>query len=133
MKKTYIIIAVVIIVLIGIVFFLRSPEDAWIKDERGVWVQHGKPRTTATPNEVVQQQRLIVNAQQLFEQFKTNLSEPISSQCLGTIGGYAIDIVHVPRTAEDDLPKNQCEDYRSGKVQHFIELDRDGNVVRIIV
>jgi hypothetical protein len=55
-----------------------------------------------------------------------------SSQCLGTVGDYAVDIVHVPRTAEDNEVKNQCEDYRKGKVSHFIELDKDGNIVRIM-
>lgn len=59
-----------------------------------------------------------------------------NSQCLGTINvnnlDYVVDIVHVPRTQEDNLPENQCEDYRTGKVQHFIELDKDGNVVRVV-
>ena len=54
-----------------------------------------------------------------------------SSQCLGVVGGYAVDIVHVPRTEEDNLPENQCEDYREGRVSKFIELDKDGNVIRI--
>jgi len=55
-----------------------------------------------------------------------------SSQCLGTIGDYAADIVHVPRNDEDNLAENQCEDYRRGKVNHFIELDKDGNIFRIV-
>ena len=42
-----------------------------------------------------------------------------------------IDIVHVPRNAEDDLTENQCEDFRLGKVMHFIELDKTGSIVRI--
>jgi hypothetical protein len=131
MKKIYGgIIIVVIIVLVGLMIFLRSAEDDWIKDERGVFVKHGNPATM--PSEVAQQQKLISDALQLFVQFKANLIEPISSQCVGTIESYAVDIVHVLRTAEDNLPENQCEDYRSGKVQHFIELDKDGNVVRIV-
>jgi len=55
-----------------------------------------------------------------------------SSQCLGTCGNYAVDIVHVPRTNEDNLIENQCKDYIDKKVNHFIEIDKDGNIVRKI-
>ena len=54
-----------------------------------------------------------------------------SSQCLGVVGDYAVDIVHVPRTEEDNKIENQCEDFRTGKVNNFIELDKDGEIVRI--
>ena len=78
-----------------------------------------------------EKQKIIEQAKQLYEQKKAEGMQ-FSSQCLGNVGGYAVDIVHVPRTAEDNLPENQCEDYRTGKVKHFIELDKDGNVVRIV-
>jgi len=59
-----------------------------------------------------------------------------SSQCLGIIYsgrvGYAVNIVHVPRNEEDNKPENQCEEYREGRVKHFIELNKDGEVVRIV-
>ena len=58
------------------------------------------------------------------------------SQCLGILkgvqGNYVVDIVHVPRSAEDNLPENQCEAYRNGTATHFIELDKKGNIVRIV-
>jgi hypothetical protein len=53
------------------------------------------------------------------------------SQCIGECFGYAVDVVHVPRTAKDDLPNNQCEAFRNGTLKHFIELDGHGDVVRI--
>ena len=55
----------------------------------------------------------------------------LESQCLGTCGDYAVDIVHIPRIEEDNLEKNQCPDFLAGKVSHFIELDRDRNIFRI--
>ena len=71
-----------------------------------------------------------------------------SSQCLGSIvvtegipffkwfsknvTEYVVDIVHAPRDDEDNLLENQCEDYRAGKVKHFIELDKDGKIVRVV-
>ncbi len=54
------------------------------------------------------------------------------SQCLGVCGNYAVDIVNVPRNNEDNKKENQCEDYRIGKVSHFIKLDKDGNIFRIV-
>ncbi len=54
------------------------------------------------------------------------------SQCLGVCGNYSVDIVHVPRNAVDDLPENQCREHRENITSGFIELDREGNVVRII-
>jgi hypothetical protein len=74
-------------------------------------------------------------ALKLYNQKKAGGME-FNSQCLGTIEidgiGYAVDIVHVPRTQEDNLSENQCEDYRNRKVSHFVELDKDGNVVRVV-
>jgi hypothetical protein len=40
------------------------------------------------------------------------------------------DVAHDPRTEADDDPANQCEEYRSGEVDHFVELDPDGNLIR---
>jgi len=58
-----------------------------------------------------------------------------SSQCLGKIQiddiKYIVDLTHDPRTSEDNLPENQCPDFLSGKIMHFVELDKDGNILRI--
>ena len=130
MKKIYWVL-VVIVVLIVVWFCLRfiilGDEDSWIKDERGVWIKHGNP--SDTPDYVEEQQIAVSCAVDLYNQKKT---ENLSSQCLGTCGDYAIDIVHVPRSQEDNLVENQCEDYRLGKVSKFIELDKFGEIVRIV-
>ena len=106
--------------------FIIGGEDSWIKDERGVYVKHGNP--SETPGYVVWQQVTIICAYDLFD----NMTEEKSSQCLGNCGDYAIDLVHVPRLAEDDLQENQCPDYGTGFVTHFIELDKNRKIVRII-
>jgi hypothetical protein len=133
MKKLYwITIAVIILVIAW--FFIRfifgGSEDNWIKDEKGVWIKHGVP--SDIPNYVAEQEDAIDCAGVLYNQVKSKRSEiNLSSQCLGTCGDYAVDIVHVPRTFEDNLAENQCKDYPD-KVKHFIELDKDGNIFRII-
>ncbi len=81
------------------------------------------------------EQQIIQSALKLYNQAKAQ-GINFSSQCLGTIEvqgiSYAVDIVHVPRSPIDNLPENQCKEYREGKVRHFIELDKEGNVVRIV-
>jgi len=133
-RKKIILILVVLFFIIGIIIFARifvnGGEDTWIKDSRGVWIKHGNP--SETPNYILEQQELMSCAFDKFTDFaEETSSEEISSQCLGICGDYAIDIVHVPRTTEDDLEENQCADFREGRVSHFIELDRFGEIVRI--
>lgn len=134
MKKiSWVLIAVAILVLVVFVlrFFVGGSEDSWIKDSRGVWIKHGNP--ASVPNEVLLQQEAVNCAVEKYNQEKAKGVE-INSQCLdylGACGDYSVDIVHVPRNAEDDLAENQCEAYRSGTVNHFIELDKEGEVVRI--
>lgn len=127
MRKAWLII-ILVIVLAVILFIIRSPEDDWIKDERGVWVKHGAP--LETPNYVEEQQQIIDCALQLYQDEKDKGID-FSSQCLGTCGDYAVDIVHIPRDETDNLPANQCEAYRKGEVSHFVELDKEGNIVRL--
>jgi len=129
MKKMYWIILAVVILLAFVVMIFKGSEDDWIKDERGVWVKHGNPADT--PSYVLEQQSAISCALNLYEDFSV-LTVEISSQCLGVCRGYAVDIVHVPRTSEDDLSENQCQAYRNGEAGHFIELDKEGNIVRIV-
>ncbi|MDO8570745.1 MAG: hypothetical protein Q7R97_04140 [Candidatus Daviesbacteria bacterium] len=47
------------------------------------------------------------------------------------IPGWVVDIVHVPREEIDNLPGNQCQAYLEGRARNFIELDLNGNLVRI--
>jgi hypothetical protein len=128
MKRNYwILIIVVILIILFFMFFRFGGEDSWIKDSRGVWIKHGIP--SKTPDYVLAQQEIINCALDKFN----NFTGEINSQCLGVCNEeYAVDIVHVPRTEEDNLIENQCSDFREGKVSHFIELDKEGGVVRIV-
>jgi hypothetical protein len=130
MRKTFIFIIVAVFLILTVIFLvLRGNEDDWIKDSKGVWIKHGNP--SETPTAVLQQQEAVNCSLEKFNSF-TETEEEINSQCLGICGDYVIDIVHVPRTAEDNLVENQCEEYRNGEVNHFIELDKKGILVRIV-
>ncbi len=119
----------VILISAGIFLLIRaiSGEDSWIKDSRGVYVKHGSP--ASVPDYVSEQKEAVECAYVKYN----GLTEGKDSQCLGVCGNYAVDIVHVPRTDEDDLTENQCEEYRNGTVSHFIELSYEtGEIVRIV-
>jgi len=131
MKKlhwTLIVIVILVVVWIFVRFFIGGNEDSWIQDDRGVWIKHGVPYET--PDYVIEQQDAISCAINLYDAAKVSME--FSSQCLGTCGNFVVDIVHVPRSSEDNLVENQCEAYRNGDVTHFIELDKDGNIVKIV-
>lgn len=124
-----IVIGILIISWMFIRFIIGGSEDSWIKDEEGIYVKHGNP--SEIPNYVKEQQEEIACALNLYNQKKAEGMEFLS-QCLGTCNNYAVDVVNVSRTAEDDKPENQCSEYREGKVSKFIELDKNGNIVRVV-
>lgn len=132
-KNKLFLIAIIVVIMLVMALLRFNPlnggEDNWIKDSRGVYVKHGNP--FEIPEYVLEQQSII---NQAFDLYKNKKAEGIvfSSQCLGSIDDYAVDIVHVPRTAEDDLTANQCPDFRNKVVSHFIELDKNGEIVRIV-
>lgn len=119
MKKPYLILigVLVLIVIVVLVNYLLIP---------GPWGD--------TPTDDSQQE-IINKAKVLYNQKKSEGMQ-FNSQCLGVISGvkgdYVVDIVHVPRSDEDNLIENQCEAYRNKEVSNFIELDKDGNIVRIV-
>jgi hypothetical protein len=51
--------------------------------------------------------------------------------CLGVVmDDWVADVAHEPREEIDDEPANQCEAYRKGEADHFVELDLDGDLIR---
>lgn len=128
-RRTKILLAISVVVLIGAFIFLRMNEDSWIKDGKGVWTIHGNP--SETPVEAREQQEAISCASSLYAVQNMN-NAVFNSQCLGTCGNYSIDIVNVPRTSADDSNANKCSDYATGKTKYFIELNHNGGIVRIV-
>lgn len=129
-KKIILILTLIIFLALVLVSFLRfnSEEDSWIKDSNGLWIKHGNPSTT--PENVQAQLDAISCASELYALANINNLE-FSSQCLGKCSSYSIDIVNSPRTEEDNLEENQCNDYKTGVTKNFIELNQQGQIVRI--
>lgn len=129
-RKIWLVIGAIVLVIAAIILILRCSEDTWIKDKSGVYVKHGNP-SNASEDVLAQQEAIRCATAHYAESKFIELSS--SSECLGTCGDYAVDLVNVPRTNEDNAAANQCPDYVNGKVKHFIELNtQTGEVVRVV-
>ena len=45
---------------------------------------------------------------------------------------WVCDVAHAPRQPVDNLPENQCTTFRDGKAHHFVEVDENCNIIRIV-
>ena len=121
------IVAGLIVIIAACARFYLGDDDSWIKNSTESYVKHGNPANT--PSYVIEQQDAVICALYLYSQAKSN-GISFNSQCLGACFNYSVDIVHNPRSLEDDKPTNQCSDYPK-KTPYFIEIDSNGNVVRV--
>ena len=80
-----------------------------------------------------ERERAVALAEALYAQRKAEGMDFTTGPCLAEelMAGWAADIVHAPRAPVDNLPENQCQSYRAGRVFRLVELDPDGNVVRV--
>lgn len=71
------------------------------------------------------------NALNAFSKAKSTGQDLAQGPCLGVIApDWVLDIAHNPRLAVDDQPQNQCADFQDGKAQHFVEMDKDGQIIQ---
>lgn len=71
------------------------------------------------------------NALNLYIQKKQEGLDMSNGPCLGKVADdWVLDIAHNPRQPIDDEPQNQCRDFINGNINHFIEMDPDGNLIR---
>jgi hypothetical protein len=60
--------------------------------------------------------------------------------CLSDTGGgehwdiddWVCDVAHDPREDVDNLPENQCQEFREGKASHFVEVDPECKLIRAV-
>lgn len=90
-------------------------------------------RNTYKPGYSYELDQAVTQAQALYNQKKSKGFDLSSGPCLTNdlMQGWVADLVHSPRTKEDDKEENQCKAYLEGRATHFVELDLNGEVVRI--
>jgi hypothetical protein len=78
-----------------------------------------------------ERERAIAAARTAYEEARAEGVDLTAGPCLGVVvENWVADIAHDPRREADDRPENQCEEYRSGEAEHFVELDPEGNLIR---
>lgn len=72
-------------------------------------------------------------AQSLYNQKKALKEDFTNGPCLTNdlMSGWVVDLVHNPRQPIDNNEQYQCQAYREGRATHFVELDLNGEVVRV--
>jgi hypothetical protein len=89
--------------------------------------------TTYKPGVSTQVDTAVNQAQLVFQRKKALGVDFSEGPCLTNdlMVGWVVDIVHNPRQPIDNLPQNQCPAYLEGRAKHFIELDTNGNLIRV--
>lgn len=78
-------------------------------------------------------QKAVTLAKKIYDEKKLQNVDFKDGPCLSEnlMPDWVADIAHNPRQPVDDMPKNQCAAFREGIAHHFVELDLQGNVIRI--
>jgi hypothetical protein len=45
---------------------------------------------------------------------------------------WVCDVAHSPRVDVDNLPENQCSAYRAGSASHFVEVDPNCELIKVV-
>lgn len=72
-------------------------------------------------------------AQKIYKDRKAIGTDFSSGPCLTNdlLPDWVVDLAHNPRVATDNLAENQCPRFLEGKAKHFVELDLEGEVIRV--
>ncbi len=76
---------------------------------------------------------LIGKAKNIYFQMRATGVDMNSGPCLTEelSPDWVLDIAHEPRESIDDLPENQCARYLSGQAEHIIELNINGELIKM--
>jgi len=78
-------------------------------------------------------QGIVDLAKKLYQEDKAKGLDFSNGPCLTNklVDDWVVDVAHNPRQPIDNLPENQCADFRQGKAHHFVELDPNGELIRV--
>ena len=98
-----------------------------------VFMSKNRKQDSYLPGVSEEVDRAVNAALELYQIKKTQGLDFSKAPCLTNdlMPNWVVDIVHKPRIKTDDLSANQCQAYSEGRAQHFVELDINGNIVRV--
>lgn len=77
--------------------------------------------------------KAVGQARALYELKKDARVDFTDGPCLSNdlLNGWVLDLVHKPRIASDNLAENQCAAYLEGRAKHYVEMDLEGNIIKV--
>src|SRR5258708_30905708 len=120
--KLFLLVFAVIVVVAGLTVILYYKPDTY--DSSAISY---KPGVHPEVDRVLNQAKVV------YKQAKDLGTDFSSGPCLTNAlsPDWVLDIAHNPRQEVDNLPQNQCSAFREGKAHHFVELDPQGNLIRV--
>lgn len=102
-----------------------------------VVASRSRQRTEAVANPAArfesERQQAIEAARQAYSKAKAAGQDLESGPCLGVVApNWVADVAHDPRQPVDNLKENQCEQFINREVEHFVELDPSGNLIKAL-
>lgn len=126
-KFLYFIVIVAGFLILFAIIYLSSIQDPVIAPT----IKEESAAATPIPPSFKGNEDAFKNALNLYIQKKQEGTDMTNGPCLGKVSeDWVLDIAHNPRQPIDDKPQNQCQDFKDGKVKHFIEFDPDGKLIR---
>ena len=132
MKKLILIGGLVLIfLLLFIVIYSSLFQKQVIAPTKNMEIS-SKTQQSPSPISFVGKEDILKNALNLYIKNKEANLDMSKGPCLGYVTeDWVLDIAHNPRQKVDDMTENQCQELQSGKAHHFIELDTEGNIIKV--
>lgn len=90
-------------------------------------------QSPVSQEQAASQDEALKNALNVYSQKRDQSVDLTNGPCLGIIANdWVLDIAHNPRQDIDDKSENQCPDFKEGRAHHFVELDPDGKLIKIV-
>lgn len=115
----------ILLLVLGLLPFAFS--GCWIMDYNAEMANKLVPSTDKNREVLIDEAKaLVIQKRKMYSDL-----EWAKGPCLGKLNDeWVVDIAHKPRLPVDDDPANQCADFASGEVKHFIEMTEDGTVIK---
>ncbi len=122
MKKFIVIVVILLTIIAAFTAFTRQFRQHSQKEQ---------PTARSVAEKIVGDEA-IKNAANVYAAQKRAGVDFTNGPCLGIVApDWVADIAHNPRQPVDDMPQNQCADFRAGRARHYIELDPDGKLIKM--
>lgn len=94
---------------------------------------------SATPQKTVSELAKEACVSLCLQEKQKNLPNWNDGPCLGNpltgfegASGWVCDVAHSPRQEIDNNPANQCSAFRDGSASHFVEVDAECGLIKVV-